>query len=66
MVEKRAEAMAERKAEEEKALNDAFPDDAIEAIADDVLGAFNDIAGMKETELLDNVLGEVCQSKEQT
>ena len=62
MVEKRAEAMAERKAEDEKALNDAFPDEAIDALADNILGGFNDIAGMKETDLLDTVLAEVCQN----
>ena len=60
MVEKRAQAMAERKAEDEKALNDAFPDDAIDALADNMLGVFNEMVDMKETELLDNVLADVC------
>ena len=56
----------ERKEEEAKALDDFFGDEAIDAFVDNVGAAFSEIAGpdVPATELLKNVLDEVCQTKE--
>ena len=66
MVEQRLKELDEQKEAERKVLDEFLGKDAEDAFVDQVVGAFNEVAGpdVKETVLLKMVLEDVCQSKE--